>query len=122
MPSVLALMDLILSLPASSAEAERGFSVMKRIKSDWRSRLKDDAVSILMMVKLASPDVKHFDPAPAVNVWLSKKRMPEFKDKQRKEPRKKGLLKQSAQETLKTRKVRLPTSRKMVYKFLVKNR
>ena len=37
-PSVHPLIDLVLSLPASSAEAERGFSLMKIIKTDWRSR------------------------------------------------------------------------------------
>ena len=38
--NVLQLIDLVLSLPASSADCERGFSLAKVIKSDWRSRLK----------------------------------------------------------------------------------
>lgn len=38
-PDVLTLMDLILSIPASTSDCERGFNVMKLVKSDWRSRL-----------------------------------------------------------------------------------
>ena len=34
--SLLSLIDLILTLPASTAECERGFSAMKRVKLDWR--------------------------------------------------------------------------------------
>lgn len=79
-PSVLSLIDLVLSLPASSAEAERGFSLMKTIKTDWRSRLTDDSVSDLMTINLDSPEVKDFDPQPAIDVWLQKKRMPYFSD------------------------------------------
>ena len=36
------LLELLLSFPLSSAVCERGFSAMKRIKSDWRSSLKPD--------------------------------------------------------------------------------
>ena len=79
-PSVVALIDMVLSLPASSAEAERGFSLMKIIKTDWRSRLTDDSVSDLMTIKFDSPDVKDFDPQPAIDVWLLKKRMLYFSD------------------------------------------
>ena len=61
-PSVVPLIDLVLSLPASSAEAERGFSLMKIIKTDWRIRLTDDSVSDLMTIKFDSPDVKDFGP------------------------------------------------------------
>ena len=70
----------MLSLPASSAEAEREFSPMKIIKTDWRSRLTDDSVSDLMTIKLDSPDVMDFDPQPTIGVWLQKKRMPYFSD------------------------------------------
>ena len=34
--NVLSVIDLVLTIPATSAEAERGFSVMKRIKTDFR--------------------------------------------------------------------------------------
>ena len=33
-PNLLSLIDLVLTIPASTAECERGFSAMKRVKSD----------------------------------------------------------------------------------------
>ena len=56
---------------------------MKIIKTDWRSRLTDDSVSDLMTIKFDSPEVKDFDPQPAIDVWLLKKRMPYFSDNRR---------------------------------------
>ncbi|KAG7158374.1 putative hAT family C-terminal dimerization region-containing protein 21 [Homarus americanus] len=50
--SFLHLVDLLLSIPASSADAERGFSQVKLIKTDWRSRLTDDHLTDLMVVQL----------------------------------------------------------------------
>ena len=66
-PNVLAVIDLLLTLPASSTEAERGFSAMKVVKTDWRSKLKDDSLSDLMMVKLQSaPILPKMDPETKV--------------------------------------------------------
>ena len=45
-PNILSLIDLILSIPAHSADAERGFSEMKLVKSDWRSNLRSDVCQI----------------------------------------------------------------------------
>ncbi|XP_070562297.1 zinc finger protein 862-like isoform X2 [Ptychodera flava] len=72
-PNVLGLIDLILAIPASSAEAERGFSLMKSTKTDWRSTLKDTSLSDLMMVQLMSPPISEFDPHEAINFWLNDK-------------------------------------------------
>ena len=68
-PNVLQLMDLLLSLPASSADCERGFSLTKVIKSDWRSRLRDTMVTDLMTVQLHSPEIGDFDPASSILRW-----------------------------------------------------
>ena len=54
---------------------------MKIVKTDWRSRLTDDSLSDLMLIKLDSPDVQEFDPQPAIDVWMQKKRMPDFNDR-----------------------------------------
>ena len=83
-PNVLALIDFILTLPGSSTEAERGFSLMKVIKTDWRSCLSDIALSHLMMVKLEALPLlpsrddngnvqPAFDPLPAIQHFLSAK-------------------------------------------------
>ena len=54
---------------------------MKIVKTDWRSRLTEDSLSDLMLIKLDSPDVQEFDPQPAIDVWMQKKRMPDFYDR-----------------------------------------
>lgn len=42
---LLALVDLVLSFPASTAKCERGFNTMKQVKTDRRSNLKSDTLS-----------------------------------------------------------------------------
>ena len=44
-PNILAIMDLILSLSPSSAEAERGFSHLKLIKTNIRSKMGHDLLN-----------------------------------------------------------------------------
>lgn len=34
-PAILELMDIVLTIPESTAEFGRGFNVMKQVKSDW---------------------------------------------------------------------------------------
>ena len=54
---MLQLIDLLLSLPASSADCERGLCLVKVIKSDWKSRLRGTVVTDLMTVQLHSPEI-----------------------------------------------------------------
>lgn len=68
-PDILDLVDLVLCMPASTADCERGFNVMKMVKTDWRSSLKCETLSDLLMVHLSSPSIKDFDLSPAVNLW-----------------------------------------------------
>ena len=68
-PNILNLIDIILTLPASTADCERGFNFMKMIKSDWRSKLRADRLTDLMRILLDSPDIGEYDPTPAVNLW-----------------------------------------------------
>lgn len=58
---ILRLIDLILTLPASSAENERGFSQMKLTKTNLRTKLKTSTLSNLMTVNLLTPDVDTFN-------------------------------------------------------------
>jgi hypothetical protein len=69
--NALALIDLVLSLPAATAECERGFGLMKRVKSDWRSALATETLNDLMTVELLSPDIKEFDPTRSIQLWLA---------------------------------------------------
>ncbi|KAL7385187.1 hypothetical protein ABVT39_017250 [Epinephelus coioides] len=68
-PDLLALVDLVLSFPASMAECERGFNTMKQVKTNWRSSLLSDTLSDLLMVQLSSPEIKEYDPTKAVMLW-----------------------------------------------------
>ncbi|XP_045296364.1 uncharacterized protein LOC123577953 [Leopardus geoffroyi] len=68
-PNILTLVDLVLTLPASSAEAERGFSQMKRAKSQMRATIKAESMTDLLIIQLNSPDINHFDPRKAIHLW-----------------------------------------------------
>ena len=73
-PKVIKVVSLVLTLPASSAENERGFSLMKRIKTDIRASMTSETLSDLMSVHLLTPDVGDYDPTGAVHAWLTKSR------------------------------------------------
>ncbi|KAK0140097.1 Zinc finger protein 862 [Merluccius polli] len=84
-PDVLDLFDALLTIPATTADCERGFSVMNQVKSDWRSRLKGETLSDLLKTQLCSPDIKDFDPTKAIDIWHAdslRSRRPEFVRKQ----------------------------------------
>ena len=68
-PNILSLVDLVLTIPASSADAERGFSRLKYTKTDARSRLLDTTLSDQLCIMLESCEIKHFDPSPAIDLW-----------------------------------------------------
>lgn len=68
-PNILTLVDLVLTLPASSAEAERGFSQMKRAKSQMRATIKAESMTDLLIIQLNSPDINNFDPRKAIHLW-----------------------------------------------------
>ena len=41
----------------------------------------DDSLSDLMLIQHDSPDVQEFDLQPAIDVWMQKKRMPDFNNR-----------------------------------------
>ncbi|KAG7164338.1 cleavage and polyadenylation specificity factor subunit 2-like [Homarus americanus] len=69
--SFLHLVDLLLSSPASSTDAECGFRQVKLIKTDWRSRLTDDHLTDLMVVQLQTECVGNFNPDKAIARFLT---------------------------------------------------
>ncbi|XP_077980805.1 uncharacterized protein LOC144436009 isoform X1 [Glandiceps talaboti] len=78
-PNFLEVVDLILSLPAGTSECERGFSLMKITKTQYRNKLKSSSMTLLMTVQLHSPDISEFDPTPAIHQWNQHaKRRPSF--------------------------------------------
>ena len=69
--SVLLLIDLLLSIPATSVEAERGFSTLKLVKTDFRSKLSNTALNSLLRTVLLSPTEAEFNPTPAIEHWYN---------------------------------------------------
>ena len=67
--NVLALLQIVLSIPVQTSTLECGFSLMKQIKTDWRNRLSSQTLSQLMMIKLDGPDLNHFNAEPAIMKW-----------------------------------------------------
>ena len=68
-PNLLCLIDLILTIPASTADCERGFSAIKRIKSDWRASLATPTLSDLMCGLIESSSIEEYDPSKACGLW-----------------------------------------------------
>ena len=67
--NILGLLRITLVIPVQTATLERGFSLMKRIKTDWRNRLSPQTLSQLMMIKLDGPGLDQFNPEPAIKRW-----------------------------------------------------
>ncbi|XP_026721433.1 sperm flagellar protein 2-like [Athene cunicularia] len=68
-PNILTLVDLILTLPASSAETEQGFSQMKFTMMHLHSKLRSESVMDLTIIQMNSPDIKKFHPQKAIDLW-----------------------------------------------------
>ena len=65
-PLTSSLLARIVVLPASSAEVERVFSSLKRIKTPLRNRLSS---TTLDRAAMNGPDPKDFDPVPVAKEW-----------------------------------------------------
>jgi hypothetical protein len=86
--NILALVDLVLCLPSSSAVCEQGFSRMKFTKTDWRNRLKSRNLTDQLVIMLHTSEVGDYNPEDAVIMWhLSgprKKRLRQYNNKKNK--------------------------------------
>ncbi|CAG2257191.1 unnamed protein product [Mytilus edulis] len=56
--NILAIMDLILTIPGSSSECERGFRQMKSVKTTFRSSLNEESLASQMTIRLHSPPIE----------------------------------------------------------------
>ena len=81
--NILMLVEILLVLPLSTSCCERGFSLMGKIKSDWRSCLSVDILDCLIRVTAEGPPVSDFDPLPALKTWWNsgpRARRPNFNE------------------------------------------
>ena len=79
--NLIKLFEVIYVFPLSTAECERGFSLLKRIKNDWRSSLSVDMTHGLMLIVNHGPKLEDYDPTEAVIKWWQggkRKRRPGF--------------------------------------------
>ena len=72
-PNILAIVDLILTFSPSSAQAERGFSQLKIVKSDLRNRLGQNSLNNILAIKFLSDDIQTFDPHNAIQHFFTTK-------------------------------------------------
>jgi hypothetical protein len=67
--NILALNELIFSLPFSNGQVERIFSMMKIIKTDRRTSLHTGTLSDLLEIQVEGPPLTTFSPDRAVKLW-----------------------------------------------------
>ena len=60
-PNLSKLATIAALVPVSTAECERSFSAMNRIKTELRNRLKTTTLSCLMRISIEGPSVSDFD-------------------------------------------------------------
>lgn len=68
-PNILTLVDLILCMSPSSAQAERGFSQLKLCKSNLRNRMGQVLLNDVFAIKYLSEPMCTFEPENAVNLF-----------------------------------------------------
>ncbi|XP_072169762.1 zinc finger protein 862-like [Diadema setosum] len=70
-PNLGLLIRVLLTFPISNAKVERGFSTMRRIKTDWRCRLSAQTLDHLMRISIEGPSSIDYDPQCAVKRFFS---------------------------------------------------
>lgn len=64
------LVQLILCLPVGSADAERGFSILKHTRYDRRSRLTPEHLQQILAIRINGPPIEKFQPRKYTLRWL----------------------------------------------------
>ena len=70
-PNLGHLFEILLVFPVSNAAVERGFSAMKRIKTDWRCKLNEDTLDHLMRISIEGPPLSSFNPTDVVQRFFA---------------------------------------------------
>ena len=68
-PNLCKLAQICLILPVSTADCERAFSTMKRVKTPLRNRLNTKILDALLRIRIEGPDMSDFDFELALNNW-----------------------------------------------------
>ena len=70
-PNFAVLASIALVIPVSTAECERCFSSMKRIKTTLRNRMETDTLDQLMRIANEGPKPEDFNFEKAADLWGS---------------------------------------------------
>ena len=70
-PQLACLASLCLTIPLSTADCERAFSSMKRVKTPLRNRLKTSTLDSLLRISIEGPDLEDFNFDQALSTWTS---------------------------------------------------
>ena len=70
--AILEVVYLVMLLPLDTAEAERGFSLMNRLKHSQRSTISDGVLNDFMFVRLHAGPLEDFNPHNAISLWMSR--------------------------------------------------
>jgi hypothetical protein len=68
-PQMMKLAAIAALIPMSTAECERVFSTMNRIKTDLRNRLKTNTLDCLIRLSFNGPPADLFDFERAADIW-----------------------------------------------------
>jgi hypothetical protein len=69
-PNCSHLLAIALVLPVATAECERGFSTMKRIKTALRNRMEGTKLLSLMVISIQGVETQDMKFRPAVETWF----------------------------------------------------
>ena len=68
-PNFVKLARVCLTLPISTADCERAFSTMQRIKTRLRSEMNNTTLNHCMRISIKGPKLQDFDFDSAVRTW-----------------------------------------------------
>lgn len=85
--NVLAVVELLLTLPVSNGQVERIFSPLKLVKMSTRTHLNEDTLDQFVRITVEGPLFSQWNATGAINKWLAdKQRRLNQKPSQAKEP------------------------------------
>ena len=74
LPQIGKLAAIALTIPITTADCERGFSAVKRIKTSLRNRLKTETLNYLLRISVEGPDPDSFNYDKAATLWGSQRK------------------------------------------------
>ena len=75
---VLHVINLLLITPFTNAKVERMFNRMKRVKTDWRNKLRRDRLESLLRISEEGVSIDDYNPDRALEQWYQEKSLTNF--------------------------------------------